>query len=294
MIGDPDLPVITLGGITVFDAREWFPTKTGGAVVFLPRAAEAIEETAIHHDAVAFSGRDLNFNGSTVDEERARMQASYNWHTKFWPSASYTPGQGWNWPGMGYHLYAFPSGRIYLVGDILTTRAHVAYRNTRSTGIVGAGDFTRERPDGLLVAAYAQAAAWSWLVRGAELPLEGHRVWAAQNPPEIRSAWSTTCPGNTYEGWIPDVRRIAKIEYKRATKDPVNDLILGGDEEMKFIALKQEERTGDGDDWVYQSNGIVRKKMHRTADEASAVFDIPRPVIEVSRKLLEDIKELEV
>ncbi len=72
-------------------------------------------------------------------------------------------------------------------------------------------------------------------------------------------------------------------------------LILEGDEDMmKFIALKQDERTGEDDDWVYQSNGIVRKRMHRTADEAAIAFDIPRTVVHVTRKLLDDIKEIEV
>ncbi len=225
MSDDPALPKIELGGIVVWDARKWFPYKgNGGAVVFRPRTMDQIEETAIHHDAVAFSGRDLDFNGSTVDEERDRMQASYNWHTKQWPNALVGGGaQGWNWPGMGYHLYTFPSGRIYLVGEIDTIRAHVAYRNLPSTGIVGAGDFTRRKPQGLHIVAYAMAAAWSWLVRGAELPLSGHRVWAEMNPPEVRSAWGTSCPGDTHGNWIPDVRRIANIEYERATKE-VDDM----------------------------------------------------------------------
>ena len=83
MSDDPALPVIELGGIRVFDAREWFPYKGGGgAVVFRPRTVDQIEEVAIHQDAVAFSGADLNFNGTTVDEESARMQTSYDWHTK--------------------------------------------------------------------------------------------------------------------------------------------------------------------------------------------------------------------
>ncbi len=281
MNGDPDLPLLERGGIKVWDATVWFPTKSGGNVVFRPRTATQIEETAIHHDAVTFDGRDLNFNGTTVDEERGRMQASYNWHTKFWPSASYTPGQGWNWPGMGYHLYCFPSGRIYLVGDILSIRAHVAYRNTRSTGIVGAGDFTRERPDGLLVTAYGQAAAWSWLVRGAALPLEGHRIWAGMNAAGVRSVWATSCPGDTYEKWIPDVRRIANLEYARAATPvpPVEE------DQMKLI---QES----GSPFVFIQWGVWYSYLHRMADAVE--LGIPTVIETVAAGTLKSLSRADV
>ncbi len=241
MSDDPALPVIELGGIRVFDAREWFPYKgDGGAVVFRPRTANQIEEVAIHHDAVAFSGTDLNFNGTTVDEESARMQSSYDWHTKHWPGTEMIGG-GWNWPSMGYHLYTFPSGRIYLVGEILTIRAHVAYRNTRSGGVVGAGDFTRAKPQAAHIITYAQATAFIWLVRGAGLPVEGHRTWAAQNPVEVRRAWGTSCPGETHETWIPDVRRVAKIEYRRALKRPA-PIALEDDDMKPFLAWDRDRQ----------------------------------------------------
>lgn len=256
MADDPALPPIELGGIRVWDATSWFPYKgDGGAVVFRPRTADQIEETAIHHDAVAFSGLDTDFDGSTVDEERDRMQASYNWHTKYWPHTISDGRSGWNWPGMGYHLYVFPSRRIYLVGDLLTVRAHVAYRNTRSIGIVGAGDFSIKQPEGLQVVAYGQAVAWAWLSRGAELPVEGHRVWAAQNPPAIRAAWSTACPGDTYNTWIPDVRRVAKQAYKVATTPPIP-------KEEDEVKLVQETDAP----YVFVQSGVFYSYLHRMED----------------------------
>ena len=248
MSDDPALELIELGGIGVWDARPWFPDKGyAGAVKFRPRTKDQIQETAIHHDAVAFSGRDLDFNGSTVDEERDRMQASYNWQTKFWPSATFTRGQGWNWPGMGYHLYTFPSGRIYLVGDILTIRAHVAYRNTRSGGVVGAGDFTRKRPTPAHVLAYARASAWMWLVASAAVPLDGHRVWASRNPANVRSAWGTSCPGDSYTKWIPDVQRIARIAYGSA-QGKIDD--MEGDD-MWIVSVSGSSKS-------YRTNGFVK------------------------------------
>jgi len=287
MSDDPALPVIELGGIRVWDAREWFPYKgDDGAVAFRPRTAEQIEEIAIHHDAVAFSGADLNFNGSTVDEERDRMQASYNWHTKHWPGASMVGG-GWNWPGMGYHLYTFPSGRIYLVGEILTIRAHVAYRNTRSGGVVGASDFTRVKPPPAHIAAFARATAFVWLVRGAELPVEGHRTWAAQNPVEVRRAWVTSCPGDKYDLWIPDVRRVAKIEYKRALKAP-SLIVQEGDEMATFV-----KDPSDPDQWVWIITANTRRRMHGERVALAAALGISEEVRDIDATALDRLTEIQ-
>jgi hypothetical protein len=271
MSDDPALPKLTLGGITVWDAREWFPTKTGGgsgAVVFRPRTYAQIEGVAIHHDAVAFSGLDLDFDGSTVDEERARMQASYNWHTMLYPQPTATRGDGWNWPAMGYHLYSFPSGRIYLVGDILTIRAHVAYLNTPLIGIVGAGDFTIKRPQGAHVVSYGQAVAYAWLARGSELPVECHRTWAEQ------TSWLTSCPGDTYNVWVPDVRRVAKQAYKTATAPPLEDF------EMQRYTLIGPR----GGFYEFVTNGVIKHHVFNgstVADRVTAGL-LPATVIHLS------------
>ena len=291
MADNPALPKIELGGIVVWDAREWFPYKgDSGAVVFRPRTPDRVEETAIHHDAVAFSGLDLDFNGSTVDEERARMQASYNYHTKHWPGATSTRGDGWNWPGMGYHLYTFPSGRIYLVGELATIRAHVAYRNTRSTGVVGAGDFTLKQPHGLHVVAYGQAVAFSWLWRGAELPVEGHRVWAAQNPLSVRSAWGTSCPGDTHEKWMPDVRRIAKIEYKRALD--VDVALLEDDMASGFVKLSPAEEDPDDRGRVWAIGLHTKRKLYHTRPDLAEQLRVDGAVTIIEKKTLDSLTEV--
>jgi len=286
MSDSPNLPKLELGGIVVWDARQWFPDKgNSGAVVFRPRAPADVAEIAIHHDAVAFSGLDLDFDGSTVDEERARMQASYNWHTKYWPTSQDNRGDGWNWPAMGYHLYVFPkSGRIYLVGDLATIRAHVANRNTPSIGIVGAGDFTRRRPGGMLIVAYGQAAAWSWLWRGAQLPIDGHRVWAAKNPPAVRAAWGTSCPGNTHASWIPDVRRIAKQAYESIMED----------DSMTFIGVGHDKAKTGRDFESFRlyvgPNGLEREKIG-TKEERLALAAAGYPLRELTREQLEQYAE---
>lgn len=202
----PALPKLTVNGVDIWDARIWFPTRVGASgVTFWGRTAEQVTGLALHHDAVAFQDIDRNFSGTTIDEERARMQASYNWHTKFRdgnPDMKRIGVDGWNWPGMGYHLYAFPSGRIYLVGDLATVRAHVAHRNTPLAGLVLAGDFTNAPPvDGLLLAA-GSALLYIWGWTGRIIEPRGHRQWAV-------AGWGTACPGNTYQAWVPSILEIA-------------------------------------------------------------------------------------
>ena len=279
MVDEPDLPTITLAGVTVYDARQWFPYKgDSGAVVFRPRTREQVDETAIHHDAVAFSGADLNFNGSTVDEERGRMQASYNWHTKYWPGASSARGDGWNWPGLGYHLYTFPSGRIYLVGELGTIRAHVAYRNTRSGGIVGAGDHTHARPQSGLVIAMARAAAFFWAWRGKELALAGHRTWAEQNPVEVRSAWLTSCPGNTYRQWIGNVRTFAKAIYDQQEEE----------DDMYARIIKIEGDTPPTNTYLWRpGQNRLHMKSRKQREETAALYGISKDAEPVSKGTLD-------
>lgn len=205
---EPNLPTIEFAGVTVYDARQWFPDQIGppGAVVFHQRSLDQITGIAAHHDAVAFDDIDKNFNGTTIDEERARMAASYRWHTKFFPQPTPLQGwngrYGWNWPGMGYHIYVFPSGRIYLVGPLETVRAHVAYRNTPLAGIVFAGDFTDELPAIGSVLAGGAAILWIWAQVERIIPTEGHRWHAVEG-------WETSCPGDTYAEWVPKLQETA-------------------------------------------------------------------------------------
>ena len=151
---------------------------------FYRRTAAQITGIALHHDAAAFDGADRNFNGTTEDEEKARILASHRWHT-----------QHNGWAGIGYHLYVFPSGRMWHVGDLLTIRAHVHSRNTSLVGIVAAGDFTYSAPPLGTVLAYANAIDAVNRQLRRPLPYKGHRSWAVPGQ-------ETACPGETYWQWI--------------------------------------------------------------------------------------------
>ncbi len=214
MSQDPPLPLFKLAGVKVWDASSWFPTMDvpGARVAFHRRDKSQVTGLAIHHDAVAFEGGDRNFDGQTWDEEKGRMQASYNYHTKHYPGYVPAGDSGWNWPGMGYQMYCFPSGRIYEVGGLRTVRAHVAHRNTPLVGIVGAGDFTTQRPAVGLQLAYASASVYVWAWSGRVLPIDPHREWAVEG-------WETACPGDSFTAWMPKVRRAADIIAKRQDED---------------------------------------------------------------------------
>ena len=216
MAQDPPLPFYQLAGVKVWRAEEWFPTKSmqGAQVAFHPRDRSQVTGIAIHHDAVAFDGADKNFNGQTWDEEKTRMGASYNWHTKHYPG--FMPGgafSGWNWPGMGYHHYVFPSGRVYEVGRLSTVRAHVAHRNTPLAGVVMAGDFSTNRPQlgTLLAAALSCLYLWTWA--GRNLAVKGHRQYAVPG-------WETSCPGDTYRWSVPQIIEAATVLSRRPEVDP--------------------------------------------------------------------------
>lgn len=197
MSEEPDLQKFKINGVTVYDAVSWFPDLTGGPTgSFSSRDKGKVDGIAIHHDAVAYGG-------TTVAEERARMQATFNFHTKYYHAgwATAPPGTGWNWPGIGYHLYTFPSGHIYEVGRLGLRRAHVSNENHRLMGVVMAGNFMAQAPvvGSVLGAGAAVHYLWGW--RGKGLTVKGHREWGVPG--------HTPCPGDTFESWLPDVTTVA-------------------------------------------------------------------------------------
>lgn len=178
----PDFPRITLGD----DKRFLTFNNLAGQLAdgFPRRSVDKISGIALHHDAGFFDGADRNFNGTTEDEEYNRILGVHRLHTV---------KNGW--AGIGYHLYVFPSGRMWHVGDLLTVRAHVASRNTQLVGIVAAGDFSTRWPPLGTILAYANAIDAVNRQLRRPLPFAGHREWAVEG-------WATQCPGDTFRQWI--------------------------------------------------------------------------------------------
>lgn len=170
--------------LRAYDVRDVIPD----VAAYPSRDAAQVQHITIHHDAVPFIGR-------TIAAELARIRATHHWHT-----------QVHGWPGIGYHFYAFPSGRVYYVGDWATVRFHaagpddpatpavVSVHNERGIAIVLAGNFDARRPARKMLAAVGHAVANVQFMFGGFLPVIGHRDHEPDRYP-------TRCPGGTWPRW---------------------------------------------------------------------------------------------
>jgi hypothetical protein len=132
---------------------------------------------------------------------------------------TYHASQGWG--GFGYHLAAFPSGRLYLCGDLDGARAHVASRNNVLKGIVFIGDFTARDPGPAQLQAGAEAVALVRVAAGAPLPIAGHRTWALP-------AYPTSCPGD---------RLAARLNELESTPEEDPEMVMVIDEDTRGVYL---------------------------------------------------------
>ncbi len=131
---------------------------------------------ALHHSV---SGDYLTHQSSEADEI-GQLQAIDRYHV--------SEGFG----GIGYHLAAFASGRVYQTGDLDGARAHVANRNQELIGIVAIGTFTDRLPDRPQINALFEAIAFVDAFVGRTLTVKGHRDWAVEGQ-------GTLCPGRIDE-----------------------------------------------------------------------------------------------
>ncbi|MGD9893889.1 MAG: N-acetylmuramoyl-L-alanine amidase [Dehalococcoidia bacterium] len=100
--------------------------------------------------------------------------------------------------GLGYQLFAyhaaaFPSGRVYQIGDFDGQRAHVAGRNHELIGLVAMGTFTEVAPSALQLRGIAEGLRAIQAQKGSWLPIQGHGLWAL--PGE-----GTACAGRWMNG----------------------------------------------------------------------------------------------
>lgn len=155
------------------------------------RSAEQVDAIALHHDGVFYSGRDANFNGMTIDEDIARMDADYR---------AVNEREGLNPERHAYHLMASHE-RLYLTLDLGVIGAHAAGNNTRAIGICGLGIFVSQPPPlaQIVILGGAGSVAYRWLQR--LVTISGHRQFPRQG---------TVCPGDAGMGVLPAVRWVAK------------------------------------------------------------------------------------
>jgi hypothetical protein len=180
--------------VEVIDVGALFPDQNK----MWGRPQSEVTGHAWHHDAIAFSGADANFNGHRTDEELRRLQAIYDYHLQ----------QGWN--GIGYHAVGSLERRIYVPRqDVLDVhRAHVAGGpgsgpnwNRQLIGFCHMGNYAdRLAPDGSVVLAQADrpppdaikaAQAWFVLVTnliGSPMTLRPHKFYQQKECP---GDWTT-------------------------------------------------------------------------------------------------------
>ena len=171
----------------IADVRHLFPPLEGGAVA-RPRDPSLLKAIGVHHDAVLMPAGDLDYSGTTLNEDLARLDAIYR----------HAIAQGWG--GFPYHFLATPNGRTFYTTDVHLFGATVARRNHELLGVALSGDLTNALPSPthLCAAAHALLAIWA-LTHGRLKPWAllapwGHRQLALPNHP-------TACPGHTWANW---------------------------------------------------------------------------------------------
>lgn len=145
------------------------------------RPVSWIDEFSIHH--TVSPNREWTF-----EEEQEHVHAIYASHRA---PGRFTPeDRRWSAPGIGYNWLAFPSGRIYYVGDVNTVRAAVGGQNHHIVACALVGDFTTEHPTGMQLDAVRALRENEW----GELTKRPHRHYGG-----------SACPGNSWEAWFSAV-----------------------------------------------------------------------------------------
>lgn len=167
--------------MTLVDARSFF-ANPGGRVVAgqVRKIGEALKGIAAHHSVTTTPSP-----GATVDQELAILKEIERYHI------------GLGYGLFAYHMADFPSGRVYLVGDVDGQRSHVAGRNHELVGIVSIGTFTTTQPSSQQLAAKAEGIRYIRGQWGRYLPVRGHGLWAL--PGE-----GTACAGQYMNSLTPE------------------------------------------------------------------------------------------
>ena len=146
------------------------------------RPLSAIDELSIHHT--------VSPNREWMEEEElGHVGGIYAQHRA---AGRFTPGdRRWTAPGIGYWYLAFPSGRVYQVGDLETQRAAVEGQNNHIVAVALVGDFTEQQPTGAALEAVRRLHTVLEAELGRTLAVRPHRYYGG-----------TACPGATWQAWL--------------------------------------------------------------------------------------------
>jgi hypothetical protein len=201
-----DLPFQVEGEpVEAYDVRPMLSTGAGNGYQpsLVPKTG-----FVLHHDAVAFTGADLDFDGETFDESVARIEAIARYHVAAKPN-----GRGW--PGIAYHLGIDPAGRLFILSTLDLLRYHVGDHNGEQIGFVMFGNFAdatgydgkrvaplHDRPTDAAIATWQ--ATMQWIADTLERPftVRPHKFFMD----------TTGCPGTwtLNDAWAGEVIRPAE------------------------------------------------------------------------------------
>lgn len=172
---------LQIGTREVLDVRHLFPNEPNGSTA-TKRWTSALAGIAVHHDGVIMAAGDRDYNGTTLNEDLARLQAIYD------------RGISEGWGGFPYHTVSSPNNRTFYTQDVANYGAHVARRNHQLLGHAIMGDFSSRAPRDDQLCGAALGIITLYHATGRLLDFRGHREWAL-------AGQGTQCPGDTWWTW---------------------------------------------------------------------------------------------
>jgi len=148
----------------------------------LPLDVNRVDAVVVHHTATFFLRP-----SATIAEELAHIDMIHIYH------------QSKGWGGFAYHFIVFPSGRSYLVVPLTQWGAHVKGENDHLHAVVVAGDFTDVVPVRAQQEGVAEGIRLVYATLGRRVPIRPHRSWTP-----------TSCPGNTWQSWVPGLTALVE------------------------------------------------------------------------------------
>lgn len=165
--------------------------------------------------------------------------------------------------GIGYQLCPFPSGRVYVTSRLDRYGGHVGGENNHLIGIGLPGTFSLRPPSARHLAATVEAVRYVYGYLGREVSTLPHRYWGG-----------TTCPGDLWRQWVPQLERQATEE----------DIMADFSPEQKAYLEDFAAEIGRGLGWCVTDGGMSEamkrgdptwKPPHHLGEVLQAIARIP-------------------
>lgn len=150
----------------------------GPALRYNPLRAEDVTDIAVHHMTGVGPAPD-----ATTGQEIGFLQGIDKFHRT-------TRGLD----GIGYHIVAMASGRVYIVSRLDKYGAHVGGENDHLPGLALPGDYSVNIPSPKHLEGCREAVRYIYEYLGREVPTTPHLNWGG-----------TTCPGDRWREWVPQL-----------------------------------------------------------------------------------------